>query len=167
MKLRTFLLSVAWAGFGFAAMAAAPPMGYVSIDLAGYFFGGLVVVPGVEAGSDALLKVRAFSTTGNVEVYSNTVKVTLGGGIMPPPNLAGLESWGLNAATPELAISFSQSAVTLSWPKDFPNAALEFTDNLAGSNWSAAGGTPQNDGTRFTVTVPLATAQRFYRLRLK
>lgn len=152
---------------GGALQRIGQPVFLETLDLAGYFFGGLVVVPGVEAGSEATLKVRAFSTAGNGEVYSNAVKITLGGGIVPPPNLVGLETWGINAATPELAISLSQTAVTLSWPKEFPNAALEFTENLASSNWSAAPATPQNDGTRLTVTVPVATAQRFYRLRLK
>lgn len=86
---------------------------------------------------------------------------------MPPPNLVGLESWGPNAATPELSISLAQSSVLLSWPKDFPNAALEFTDSLASPNWTAATATPQADGVRLTVTVPVALSQRFYRLRLK
>lgn len=152
---------------GGALQRVGQPVFLETFNLAGYFFGGLAVVPGVEAGSEATLKVRAFSTAGNGEVYSNAVKITLGGGIMPPPNLVGLETWGPNAATPELAIAVSQTAVTLSWPKDFPNATAEFTENLASPNWSATAATPQNDGTRITVTLPMATAQKFYRLRLK
>lgn len=143
------------------------PVPLQSADLAGYFFGGSMVVPGIGAGSDATLRVRAFDTIGKAEVFSNPVKVTLGGGKMPPPNLVGLGSWGIHAVTSELKIALTPGSVTLSWSKDLTNAALEFSDSLTRPNWTSATETPQEDGSILRVTVPVALSERYYRLRLR
>ena len=143
------------------------PVPLQTADLAGYFFGGLVTVPGIGAGARATFEVRVVDTDGTASAISNPVTVTLGGGKMPPPNLVGLESWSLKAATPELTITFFQKSVTLSWRTAFPNAVLEFTDSLTSPNWRAVSETPQSDGASLSVAVSVAASERYYRLRLE
>ena len=142
------------------------PVPFQSAALAGYFFGGSMTVPGVEAGATATFRVRAFETTGTGQVTSNPVTVTLGGDKMPPPNLVGLDTWSVVAAIPELRITHSQQSILISWPKDFPNAALEFTDSLLNPNWRSASVAPQLDGGNYTVTATVPVSERYYRLRL-
>lgn len=134
---------------------------------AGYFFGGLVTVPGVEAAASATFRVRAFDTTGTAEATSNPVTISLGGGRLPPANLVGLESWTLKAANPELTIRLAQQTVVLSWSKDFPNAVLEFTDRLSDANWSPMTELPGPGEGNLLVTLPVTVPERYYRLRLK
>jgi hypothetical protein len=136
-------------------------------NLAGFFFGGPVLVPGSEPGGIATFRVRAFDTAGMAEAISNPVTITLGGGKTPPANLVGLANWTIPNLIPELAITVSQISVILSWSKDFPDALLEFTDRLTNSKWSAVTATPQTVGSRVTVTVPLAISERYYRLKVK
>jgi hypothetical protein len=135
-------------------------------NLAGYFFAGLVVVPGVEAGARATFQVRAFDSAGTNERSSNPVTLTLGGGKMPPPNLVGLTTWTLNPLNTNLKITVVQKSVKLSWSSDLPIASLEFTDSLTNPNWSPATETPATVGTSLIVTIPVAAPERYYRLRL-
>jgi hypothetical protein len=134
--------------------------------LAGYFFGGSVSVTGVGAGAEATFRIRAFDTLGTGEAISNPIKVMLGGGKMPPPNLVGLQSWGPNIPTPYLKIAIAPSSVTLSWSKEFPNAALEFADSLANPNWNQTLESPRTEGDRFVITMPATDSERYFRLRL-
>lgn len=150
---------------GGSAQRIGEPVSFHTADLAGYFFGGLATVPGVEAGASATFQVRVSDTNGTAVAISNPVTVTLGGGKMPPPNLVGLDRWNLQAATPEWKITLSQKSVALSWPKDFPNAALEFTDRLTSPNWRTVTEAREIEGTSLSVTLPVAVSERYYRLR--
>lgn len=58
-----------------------------------------VSVPGVPAGARATLVMRAFNgstfDTSSLRYESNPVTITLGGGVLPPANLVGLQSFAL------------------------------------------------------------------------
>jgi len=57
-------------------------------------------------------------------------------------------------------------SVTLSWPADLTGFVLESTDQLAAnSEWTGVVSEPVLAGTDFTVTLPAAAPQRFYRLK--
>lgn len=154
-------------GNGGATQRIGDPAPLQTDALTGYFFGGAVSVPGLEPGANATFRVRAFDVNGTEEAFSNPVTVTLGGDKTPPPNLIGLESWGVIGTTPELSITVAQKSVVLTWSKDFPNAAVEIADNLANPNWNSATETPQATGNTFTLTLPIAASERYFRLRLK
>jgi len=97
---------------------------------AGYFFGGLVIVPNVPAGSPAVFKVRVWTSNypnldaawaarlagdpnfrvgipGWYGLGLPTATLTssnLGGGANPPPNLVGLSSFALVGPVPEPSV---------------------------------------------------------------
>ena len=73
---------------------------------AGYFLGGTTSIPGFAQGSTISIIVAAFSTAqgstwlesrsrGGAVGFGLPVSVTLVGGILPPPNLIGLQSFNL------------------------------------------------------------------------
>jgi len=144
------------------------PATFEYAELAGYFFGGSVIVPRVEPGTTATFQIRVSDALGTVERFSNPVTVTLGGVKTPPPNLIGLENWASKALTmlPQLAISIAQQTVSRSWSKDLLNAILEFTESLAKPNWVSATEAPQTTGEKLTLTFNMPSFQRYYRLRL-
>lgn len=58
----------------------------------GYVVPVTVTVPGVESGRTATFQVRIFDTGGVLVAKSNMVDVQVGGGLLPPANLVGLQS---------------------------------------------------------------------------
>ena len=139
------------------------PVPFLAQAVAGYVLGGLVTVP-VEAGQQATFRVRAFNTNSALEGISQPVAVTLGGGKMPPVNLVGLQGWSI-VGPPQLRISLSDNQAAVSWPTGFPSFVLESSDNLTRTDWSVVGETPTTNGTQITVTVPVDSTDKFYRLR--
>jgi hypothetical protein len=107
---------------------------------AGYFFGGLVVIPNVPAGSPAAFQVRVWSSNfatwdaawaayqqgdlasgigvsgWNLTGLPTTVFVSpnLGGGPNPPPNLVGLQSFRLLVPEPSVFLLGLAGVVILS-----------------------------------------------------
>jgi len=140
------------------------PAPFLAQAVAGYVLGGLVTVPGVDAGQQATFRVRAFNTNSALEGISQPVAVTLGGGKMPPVNLMGLQGWSI-VGRPQLRISLSGSQAAVSWPTGFPSFVLESSDNLTRTDWSSVSQTPTTNGTQITVTVPVDSTDKFYRLR--
>ncbi len=136
-------------------------------DVAGYFFGGLVTIPGVDAGQEATLRIRAFNIGASLEALSEPVTVTLGGGVVPPPNLVGLQAWtvGQTAARPVLKIAVSGAVATLSWSEAFPNAQVEYSYNVEGPTWSVLNRPRTLEGSEYKVTVSSGTRRVFFRLR--
>jgi len=66
-----------------------------------------------------------------------------------------------------LAVVHSQSNVILSWPAaGSAGYILEFSNILPNSNWLPEPTTPVVVAGQNTVTVPITTSTRFYRLRL-
>lgn len=79
---------------------------------AGYFYSQVVTLPTVPPGSNAIVQVRAWET-GNGTSYeaaralggkfgkSELLTVMVGGGLLPPMNLEGLQSFSLGAGMPQ------------------------------------------------------------------
>ena len=77
---------------------------------AGYFLGGNKVIPGFGTGASVKLIVAAFSTANGADYLSARatgttgislpVTVSLGGGVVAPPNMTGLAGFGV-APVPE------------------------------------------------------------------
>ena len=64
------------------------------------------------------------------------------------------------AATPSLSASLSGNQLTISWPINATGFTLEGTGSLTTPAWGAIGGVVNN-----SVTVPVGTGNRFFRLR--
>lgn len=88
------------AGTAVAALTPiAPITAFRTGAAAGYVNGGVVTVPGVAAGAQAVLVLRAFngatfeSSLGTGT--SNPITVSLGGGVVTPPNLTGMNAFSV------------------------------------------------------------------------
>jgi len=66
--------------------------------------------------------------------------------------------------TPQMAITLSGTNVIVSWPSVPSGWQLLQCDNPSAGDWSACGGTIENDGTNCCVTISPATGNLFYRL---
>jgi len=64
-----------------------------------------------------------------------------------------------------LAAARTNEALALSWPLPYTNFVLEAATDLVSSAWQPVGAATTTIGARCEVTVPLNTAQRFFRLR--
>lgn len=65
----------------------------------------------------------------------------------------------------ELTISVTDgNNVVVSWPSDGTGFILEQTTDLAAGNWTAVASTPVYNGMNNTVTLPLTTGNKFFRL---
>lgn len=67
----------------------------------GYVIPVVVTVPGVESGQTGTLQMRVFDLAGQIVAKSNLIDLQLGGGLLPPSNLAGLQSFANPFACPE------------------------------------------------------------------
>ena len=77
--------------------------------------------------------------------------------------------WGVAVAiqeegAPLLTITRSLGNIILSWPSPAIGFGLQETSSLGTPNWLGIG-TPHDDGTTVTVTLPAPPADRFYRLK--
>jgi len=74
-------------------------------------------------------------------------------------------SFAVELVPPSLSIQGGVgSSVALSWPVSGDNYALEFTDNLASSNWRAVTDSPTLSGNTYTLQIPADAGSRFFRL---
>ena len=64
-----------------------------------------------------------------------------------------------------LAISSSNSTVTISWPIPSTEFAFESTTDLGSMNWQPAVAMARTNNSRLEATVPLNQAARYFRLR--
>src|SRR5262249_51397440 len=71
---------------------------------------------------------------------------------------------GAVVAPVSLSISFDGSNVKISWSVDATDYKLESTTSLPGG-WAADNSTVTVDGNQNVVTVPIAGAAKFYRLK--
>jgi hypothetical protein len=135
--------------------------------VAGYFLGGLVVVPGVEAGGEGTFRVRVTATNSSTTALSQPVTVKLGGEKMPPANLVGLQGWVFTHGdtVPTLGIALSGDQVTLWWPKLFASFALQTTPNLKPPDWSLVTLPRATNADVISVRLPLASSAQYFRLR--
>lgn len=76
-----------------------------------------VTVPGVAAGAQATLVMRAFEgadfASASVKGESNPITITLGGGTLPPANLVGLQGFSLIPEPTTLALGALGAALLL------------------------------------------------------
>ena len=140
------------------------PSPFLTQTAAGYFLAGSVTVPDVDAGQQVMFRVRAFNTNSLLEGISQPFTVKVGGGKMPPANLAGLQSWSI-AGRPELTVALSTNQVAVSWSTGFSSFVLESSDSLTRTNWSLVGQPPTTNGTEISLSVPVGAMQKYYRLR--
>jgi YVTN family beta-propeller protein len=68
-------------------------------------------------------------------------------------------------AAPALLAVPSVTGVTISWPTPSVGSVLEFTESLSPSNWRTETSAQNVEAGRRLITVPLASQNRFYRLR--
>jgi hypothetical protein len=69
------------------------------------------------------------------------------------------------STVPSLAITIVGGNIVLSWPAAFSTFQLESSSNLAGSDWFVEPSLIVQSGARVTITLPIASASRFYRLK--
>ena len=89
-----------------------------------------------------------------------------------PPNYGGgvfaLNSvWNITVTPPpSLSVVRQLTNIVVSWPQTFSGYALEETGSLsAQTNWASSGAAQALSGGRFTVTIGITNASKFYRLR--
>jgi hypothetical protein len=143
-------------------VSIAGPIGLEDGSLAGYFFAGSIPVAGMVAGESATFKVRVHNVLSQFSAESDPVYVTLGGGIVPPANLIGLNS--LQVAEPaSLSIARSGPKLTLSWPSWVSNMKLQVSDRLP-PLWRTAMTTQTTNETFISTTIDPTTPSQFFRL---
>lgn len=64
----------------------------------GYVSAVTVAVPGVGSGLTGTLQMRVFDSAGSLVGKSNMIDIQLGGGTLPPSNLAGLQGFTISGA---------------------------------------------------------------------
>jgi hypothetical protein len=79
----------------------------------------------------------------------------------------GADGWIIKLAPPlpNLAVARLANNLVLSWPSPSTGFGLEQNTNLATATWIDVTNTPTDDGTNKSVTLPLDSARKFYRLR--
>jgi hypothetical protein len=138
-------------------------------NVPGYFFGGLVFLPGTEPEQEVTLRLRVFQIGDGAEAFSAPFQVKAGGGIFPPANLIGLESVQIQTAQPvgvRLEIQLEESEVILSWP-GYSTGELEVTESLISAIWTNVGSMPSMENGFWQMRVPLDGVERYYRIRLE
>jgi hypothetical protein len=69
---------------------------------------------------------------------------------------------------PPLTASITAQGIVLSWPTTLLSYIVEYTTNLSPpATWSQIGQTPVVSGGLETVTIPIGSTNRFYRLRVQ
>lgn len=137
---------------------------FLTGQMAGYFFGGRVDVPGTAPGESAVLKVRILRDSHAV-AESEPLTVELGGGILPPSNLAGLPV--LRAIEPmRLFVQRDEGQTTVSWSSEIGGAQLEISDAIGGE-WRPYDGTESSNESLKIATIAAEGPARFFRLRMR
>ena len=73
-----------------------------------------------------------------------------------------------DTATASLTIATDGTTVTITWPQTCSTYTLEAKDSLdEGVEWAAAGGTLSTSGGNNQVTLPLGSANKFFRLHVQ
>ncbi len=156
-----------WHRIGIAVDAAsASPR--ISIYVDGVLYQSLALTGSQLDGRHALApSFRLFADDNNElnTVYVNSVQIL--NGKLPPEEFAtlgkskasGLPAPAVPSTAPRLAVLWTGTGVTVSWPAGFPGYTLESTDDLTGT-WKSVSGV---SGT--SATVALEPFGRFYRLR--
>ena len=78
--------------------------------------------------------------------------------------------WGLIAAVqtpgePLLTITRSGGNVIVSWPSPSTGFGLQENVSVGTTNWNPAAQIPADNGTTKSVTIPMPTGNKFYRLK--
>ena len=112
------------------------------------------------------------TSTGATYQVSGTIGQPEAGGAMSGGNYSLTGGfWSLiavvqTAGAPLLTITHSGSSVIISWPSPSMGFALQQNSNVAiANNWSAYGGTINDNGTIKSVTLTLPTGNLFFRLK--
>lgn len=141
------------------------PVGRVRFEtngMAGYFFGGSVGIHGSAPGEAASFKIRFWNKAASV-AESEVVSVILGGGKVPPANLAGLQAMAVAGAL-RLAIGKGESGVVLSWDKEIGGMTVESSVNLK-NDWQPVNGMKSTNVTSVLLPVSADGERRLFRLR--
>ena len=78
--------------------------------------------------------------------------------------MAGNFSAFITQPPPQLSISSSAGNVVLSWPAAQAAYQLQSTASLAPSSWASVTNLPVQNGSALTVTLPVGSGTRFFRL---
>ena len=78
--------------------------------------------------------------------------------------MAGNFSAFITQPPPQLSISSSAGNVVLSWPAAQAAYQLQSTASLAPSSWTSVTNLPVQNGSAQTVTLPVGSGTRFFRL---
>lgn len=114
----------------------------VSDFVAGYRISAVAVG---DFNQDGRLDLVASSEIGGIKVLFNTC--------------------GLAKQNVRLDIANKNQSAIISWPFTTAGFVLESTTNLLQTNWSRASEAPSTNGSRLEISTPLASPQRFFRLR--
>jgi hypothetical protein len=89
-------------------------------------------------------------------------RLLIGGGLLPGSNIGRLHG---DLTTPSLNISMNGGSALLSWPAAAGNLLLqESTDISLPGSWSPVVQAPVVNGNQISVTVPVTSPRRFFRL---
>ena len=78
--------------------------------------------------------------------------------------MAGNFSAFITQPPPQLSISSGSGNIVLSWPAAQAAYQLQFTAGLAPSSWTSVTNLPVQNGNAMTVTLPVGSGTRFFRL---
>ena len=129
--------------------------------MAGYFFGGSVGIEGSAPGEAGSFKIRFWNKAESV-AESEVVSVILGGGKVPPANLAGLQATAV-IGTVRLAIARAEPGAVLSWPKEFREMTVQSSVDL-NNDWQPMNGMKATNATSVLLPVSASEERKFFRL---
>jgi hypothetical protein len=131
-------------------------------ELSGYFFGGEVAIPACAEGDTNTFQVRIWNRAQAV-IISNPVTVQLGGNMIPPPNLIGLE-FAEPLVRPTMKARMEKQLVILSWDANATNFYPEFL-NAFGNTWSVLNAPIVSQSGELQIRLTPSDARDFVRLR--
>jgi hypothetical protein len=150
----------------------------------GYFIGGPVTIPGVQAGNTATVQVVAWDAsngptlfdalaTGGFYGASPTFAVVTGGAGVPPSvpaPLLGLTSFGFplggpRPPVPPFYMTRTGNTLIFSWPFSVSQFSIQQSPDLNGNQWTTLTNLPTFTGTKNRIILPAPTQRMFYRLQ--
>ena len=143
---------------------------------AGYFQGGVVIVPNVSPGAVAYVQVRVFAPLycadcpdPGIGAQSPVFALTTGGACCPPSlpaSLLGLTPIAVNLdANPSLKVSLSATnTLIVSWGQLYPLYVVQQSPRLDPPDWTSLTNAPGVMGQEYGVILPKPETMMFYRL---
>jgi len=154
-----------------ATVASSPILLFGTATDAGHGGSGIssVIVDGVRANNDTAVgtAIANWTRTLNLNVGINMITVVARDNSVSHTAATNVVTINyVPLPPPNLAITYSNGFMRLSWHVDYSDFTLQQTDNLNGAdNWNAVSTQPNTIDSNNVVVVPLSQSKEFFRVR--